>query len=795
MRSDYLKYNQIARNLSIDSFRLNENADVDNLMKRIDEILASNFKKIVFDIASDKNRNPDSFRAKVEQIKGSSSVKNLAAKLKDLCSDVEIVDPSFAEIKQFYLQSLSEVAEAAKRAVELDPSLESKFIESFEKTLQKIQGEMDKIAKESISESLGIGYSGRAKRLNKILVSLISDSRGKDAKSGYGRDWQRLFSQLEQKLKAISLSDKHSVSDKDRKELMDLEKKVDNLSQEYNQYKVKAAELAMQKIQKDDDLSQKMSDVNDLLTTALDAYTRAFTQEGIVEVKAREEMEDKESKMNDRVFPLKLGDKDSDARLKNSNIISSLQKALIDAYSPIRNVLTPRGGADGKFEAGTSAAIKAIQGSLDNKNVDGKVDKSLLDSILKLDQVSAANKDALKKSLEVLRSSYANLSESSVVGAADFMRMFENKTYIDPDRIEDELKKYSDDLATMNNVGESMTSDAMMAERLAKSLRTKGYNKNAEAEDFLREDGTLKGSYPQDFVLAWTEAVNGDKDVSYFFIQDDKGRGSLYPAKRLSTNVNKPCNWDKYSSMLGKDNEDIDDYGKWYTSYYKNFAGVDKDTKCSPIDDVFGKNAELASEYLKEMEAPYRSCVECLKPSSDYIEYGYIPMKALEGVCSVVESICGDDIDLDKMSPAEQRLLYNSSVFLAPLVSYDKKNDSWGCALEMMLEKFDVDVDDLMKKITKSSSFRSKSPMMKESMCSLVPVKESEHNSHCLECMELNGGVSDDNMGTIKDTARKIPAILKSKGSHIKRMGITDLDSIPSDMMDNIYVVSIGTDS
>ena len=783
MGKEYLRYNPVARSLSSTYLSLNENQNVEDLIKRMADTLASNCKKICFDIASDKNRNPDQFRKKVDEMSGSSSVKNLIAKAKDICSDVDVIDPHFAQIKQLYLDSLSSVGEAVKRAIEIDTSKEAKFIDLFEKALARMQTEMDKIAKEkSLNEGLVIGYDGRVDRLRKNLIALICDSKGKDAKNGYGRDWQRLFSQLKQRLDSLSSRDQ-------RKDLVEIEKKVDNLCKEYNEYKVKAAEQVMAKIQKDDDLYQKFSDVQDLFTSALDAVTKAFTQEGITEIKVREEMEEKESSMNDRVFPLKMGDKDSDPRLRGCGIIEAVQKALIDAYSPLKNVLEPRGGADGKFEEGTSAAVKAIQGALDNKNVNGEIDKSLLDSILKLDQVSSQNKESINDCLDKMRKSYANLSESSVIDVRSFMGLFEDKRYIDPDRISDELKKYEEELETSQSTGMPTTSDVMLAERLAKLLRTKGYNKNAEAEDFLREDKTLKGSCPSDFITSWTDAVDNDKEVSHFVMVGDDGNVSVYPTKRLSTNVNKPCNLNSYAKVHGNDSEDVDSFGDWYTSYYKNFAGVDSDTKSKAIGDVFGKNADYASDGLKEMESAYRNCSESLEPCDNNIKKGYIPTNALSTIKRSMEGVCGDSIDLDTLSPAEQRFIYNCVVFLAPLISYDGKKEEWKCALDMALDKYDEDAEGLSKAIIKNSSFRSKSPMVNEAMCSLVPVKESHSNAHCLECMNINGDVSDDDFLVVKDTLKKISPVLKAKNKHLDRISIVGIDSIPSHMKESIYIV------
>ena len=102
----------------------------------------------------------------------------------------------FASLKKMYLDSISKVGDSIKRLIELDPSLEGKSIEYFKSAGKKLLSEVQSFTtqeEEKVNESMAIGFPGRSDRLKRTLTNLVLDSKNKDAKSGYGRDWYRLF--------------------------------------------------------------------------------------------------------------------------------------------------------------------------------------------------------------------------------------------------------------------------------------------------------------------------------------------------------------------------------------------------------------------------------------------------------------------------------------------------------------------------------------------------------------------------------------------------------------------------
>ena len=196
--NNYLNQNPIAKQFVIDTYKLNENASVDTLLKRATETTLDTFKKLVFDIASKSNRNPDALRAMLLDIGSSQTVKGLIAKMKDYADEVELSDSRYAQVKQMYLQALTSIGDALKRLVEVDPNLGSMIIDNYKSISKKLIDSLDDIAisysktmsqsesnasgeyQDLLNESIFTGYKGRIEKLRKNLVNLISDAQGKE---------------------------------------------------------------------------------------------------------------------------------------------------------------------------------------------------------------------------------------------------------------------------------------------------------------------------------------------------------------------------------------------------------------------------------------------------------------------------------------------------------------------------------------------------------------------------------------------------------------------------------------
>jgi hypothetical protein len=187
MSKKYFNSNPIAQKL-YNMYNLNENENVDKLLDKVAVVVLDSFKKIVFDLSSNKSRNPDVFREKLSDLNDSKNISNLISKMKDYAEEASLIDSKYSKVKQMYLKGLSKITDSLKRMVEIDPSLGNKAMKKIESLSDTLMGSVDRIAVErmkrlnesssdNLYESISIGFEGRADTLRKKLVNLISESK------------------------------------------------------------------------------------------------------------------------------------------------------------------------------------------------------------------------------------------------------------------------------------------------------------------------------------------------------------------------------------------------------------------------------------------------------------------------------------------------------------------------------------------------------------------------------------------------------------------------------------------
>lgn len=703
MSQKYLNNNPIARMMSIETFRIFENESVDELIQKLSTSLFDIFKKVAVDFAPSKQRKISVIKEKLKDTANSSSFKTLLAKMKDYAKETDIENSALADVKSLYIDAMEQVADAIKRSIEIDPKLEDKAIKYFQGRTSKYASSLESAYKrkkeeeEELNESFGLGLKGRVEALkHKLRMVLIPESAGKTSDNGYGRNWYRIFTELDQKLSAINHK-KEISNDKEKKALKDLESQTDKLAKEFYTYCMRAAEAPFKKILSDDEISNKFDDVKDLVSSAMDVLTRATVEESNVEDEMREKTEGYDHKVASLVFPLKVGDNDSDKKFKGSLIIANTQKALMNAFPPIKELLSKRGGADGKYSSAFSVAVKSLQGVLGNKNVSGEIDRALLDTILDADKINKSDKEAIADSLDILRKEYVNesYSKSNVVKSSEFFGIVnEASIHIDIDKLGTELEKYSKDLSEPENsrggkspLGRGDRSDNTdQAYELAKLLRSKGFVKGAEEETFLREDGTLRASYSPEFMIAWTKTAEDAKegDLPLYFWVDYKGSKieGLYAAKRLLSNAKRPCNWPKWKEVVGDvDEDDVKDFADWYSSYYSNFGGIDTDEISSLAKTLFSHNREENDENSKTYDRLYSHF-----GTKGYKNH-YLSSEGLEAVKSAFSRGAQLEEKVQDLSESDFGLLANLVAFITTMFAYDKEEEKFIPVLDIILDE------------------------------------------------------------------------------------------------------------
>ena len=633
-------HNQVAKQLLEGYYnKILENEQVDSLLVKVCDNALNAFKVLTFDLAPKRDRNPDVIRLKLSDVSNSKTIKSLTAKLIDYANDNDLVDTKYAESKRLYMESLNKFAEALDRASEISKSKDDVIFKQFKMSISKLQNSIDNIAKQAeedakrlddsesfdydgiVNESIFTGYKNRVNNLKKLLTNLISSAEGKDQKSGYGRDWKRTFLELDEKRKAL---DNSEGGEKNKKMLEDVEKQVEKFQDEFNNTMIQTANRSLQKLEDDEEVYTTYSDVTNLVNQALDLMTRAKTQYGLAVKVIRDENEVKEVETAKAVFPIKRGDTDADKKIKGSGLIFAIQTALCDGISSADKLIKSKGGPNGKYGPATTSVISTIQKLSGNKNANGQIDQALLTDIIASDWVSEKNKKAINSALhtigEKMNDSLSNLEYIKSISEL-FSYVNEGKIVINNSEFEKELQvQYKaqgaatdSDNPTVKSTGKSSTG----VQALAKKLR-QNYNIKVEADDFTKQDGSLKASYSTEFIKDWNIALDKSSDAaedfSYFFSKE-----AVYNINIGSSSLKSSCNWTKWAEArqiktLG--NDDATEFLRNYLKGWTTFGMIRPQWRYDGIKSLFKQNLdnddldlsgpfEMMESSIKNKEIPF----------------------------------------------------------------------------------------------------------------------------------------------------------------------------------------------
>jgi hypothetical protein len=475
------------------------------------------------------------------------------------------------------------------------------------------------------------------------LINLLSSAEGKNQKNGYGRDWKRIFLELDEKRRVLDRPEA-GYSERGRKSLEDLEKQIYKFSEEFNNALVQSVNKAIQTVEEDEEVIKIYSDVTELAHRALDDLTRAKAQQSMIFKEILDDFDSKEATVSKSIFPLSLGDKDSDKKICGSRLITNIQKALSSIPSA-SDVISTEGGVNGVYNTALKAVISTIQKIEGNKNTNGEIDRTLLDAMLYSDWISTGDKKAIKKSLESImdrvEESLSILSFDDIVSPIN-----ESKIVIKNSEFAKELQiQYANALEDAPK--DYKNSDYKKGEvyQLSKSLR-KAYKINIEDEDFIREDGDLKSSYSPEFIAAWNKAlstIEDPEDYSYFYFE-----GGLYLISQETTSLKTPSNWTKWKKdrkIEESDNEDLIDFLNNYLKGWKTFGMINTEYR-------YTKVRKLISENLEREELKYSEAYTKMKSSIRYKDVPYVDYEDLKtDIKEAFESIIHKnrrEMDLDR---------------------------------------------------------------------------------------------------------------------------------------------------
>ena len=672
-------YNPVAKSiLGFYNENLFENEKVEPVLSKICDQALNIFKILNFDLAKKRDRNPDVMRDKLSDLAKSKTVKSLTGKLLDYSNDADVSDSRFAEVKRLYIESLSKFLDALNRASEIGKGKTDSFIlKKFKIDPMKIQNTLDSIAQqaeeeeekmlraeaESLNESIFIGYSGRVKNLKKILANLITSSEGKDSSRGYARDWKRTFIELDQRRQSL---DYKGGGEKNKKILEDLEKQVEKFQDEFNKSLVNASNKALQNLEGEEEVYSSYVDVADLNRQALDNLTRAQTQYSIAIKDIKDGHEARENEISKSLFPIRRGDSDTDPRFKDSGLIFAIQTALCNGIPSAARLIKSKKGLNGKFGPSTHAVVMTIQKMAGNKNTNGEIDKSLLDSFLSSDWISNKDKLAIRDAVDKIKSP---VNESRSYGRR-YSRLNEEKIFINNSEFEKELDSQYKSIAgagvqvSQLEDTESDSTKTTGVDSLAKKLRRK-YSLKIESDDFIKGDGSLKSSYTPDFIAAWSKAVDGavpEGEFSYFYTS-----GGVYNINISTSSIKTPCNWKKWAEsrkLTTLDDEDCLDFITNYMNGWRTFGLIRPEWRYSGIKE-FNKKAGESLKGSKSYQTVYSASVE--NSTIPFISYNLLKGAIAQSIKSVLQS----DEKSPDLDDKDFSMLNNLLVMLSNCVTFD----------------------------------------------------------------------------------------------------------------------------
>ena len=671
---DYFKFNPIAKQFY--GYELiKENEKIDALLKKVSDSSLEIFKKLNFDLAPSKDRKVDVFRLKLRDILNSSTGPEMLAKMKDYSDENQLVDGKYEGTKKNYMDSMDLLDKAIKKIKDISKEKDSIFVEYVKSASKNTQSNLDELEKKKIEsekekkkindsleieesdkiyESLFSGYRGRVKNLDKKLTDLISSSEGKTASAGYGRDWKRIFMELDQKLNAIDIT-REGTGNKDKEILSGLEKDVEKYQKEFNTAIIKSADNEIKKIENDTELNSVYGDVLTLINKSMDILSNANAAKAIVDASVLDDINDREEKFNSDVFPIKVGDKDTDSKFGDSKIIEKIQKGLMNGIPDVKSFLSGKGGADGKYGPASSAVISALQKQSGNKNIDGEITRPLLDLILASDFIGYSDREKITDAMDLVRKEV--ITESRFVKDSGFFFGLNEaeKIRLNIGELTSDINSYygtikdskkTDSEGSNKGSGDS-SNQKELADSTSKALRSIGLK--LEAEHFLKSDDSIKNKFNAGFIKAWSFSAGekkSDDKLAYFFYD-----GGLNSIKNYRTSYTAPLNLSKWKEIKGsEDSEEIRSFVDSYSLKYSKIGGINKKLAYEVIDEFY-KSINTDKEFLKNVYSAYSRIENLVKSKSPFVEESELSSKVGRSIRVLIQSdaseVDNDDLGAD----------------------------------------------------------------------------------------------------------------------------------------------------
>lgn len=265
--------------------------------------------------------------------------------------------------------------------------------------------------------------------------------------------------------------------------------------------------------------------------------------------------------------------------------------------------------------------------------------------------------------------------------------ILENKISLNRSKLSDDLKAFvgsSESPSPEQEKAKSGTNE--ISESLSKVLRKK-WKMQMESEDFYRSsDGNLKSSYNEDFLNAWKKAAeNGEPGEDKFFYFE----GGVYDITDPKTSLKQPKNYHKWSESRGIDKMNEDDgvdFMRNYMSSFKNFGGVDNNSRYVKASKLAEMIESMANELNEDETTPVFTAYDGVLKAGKHEDVPFVEYEELKGpVLKSVKKIVQECMKNDDYQSRDVAFLNNAICLLAPCVSHD--GDGFISAYKFILDK------------------------------------------------------------------------------------------------------------
>jgi hypothetical protein len=485
--------------------------------------------------------------------KKSSDLDEYENEVRDIISNIKEDDQNLSKILSLHKEVIDQCIYTLKKFPSVDMKIVSKvnkdYIKSFLYNLSEIskKGEKDLTSYDRVSE-----------KAIKLVRNIYAQSRAlKEISSPYSEVSMEFIPNTKSLIEKISSLELHkTIKKEERKNIMKDIGDIYKSEVSFQKAITGVISSLLKEINKDQNssfLSSNIDSVNQMEEMIMKKKEMDNSLHNIFSSMIEDD-ENIIEKMENEIFPIKIGDKDS-LRFRGNPIINTIQKALSSYDSTMAKTIQKGGGDNGTYNIFTSIVISSIKkqsGDKDYKNPD--LTKHIFDMMVEAGIFTRTQLESLKKYItELPEDEYVSESimyesaESSnrVLSFDTFSSIFsslgnalDESFKIDREKIESDIQEIARD--KRDDTEMKIEKEEAISSNLAKKLRKIGIT--SESDDFINDQKEYRKGYNRNFMEAWIQSIEEEGNDVRFFSYD----GGVYFAKSKETSLSTPLNFPKF---------------------------------------------------------------------------------------------------------------------------------------------------------------------------------------------------------------------------------------------------------